>query len=106
MVFYRKMYIWGALLIFLPPLLGYIFGLKGSGGLAVISIMANGQYVLSGLSRLQKADTLGLTGEERKSYLRRAGGVSIIAGTLSSILFAAMLALVVLGLYLGDKSTH
>jgi hypothetical protein len=105
--FYRKMYIWGALFIFLPPLLGYLFGLKGNAGIAAgMSVMGNSQYVLSALSRLKKADMLGLVGEERKNYLRRAGGVSIVAGTLSSVLFAAMLAVVILGVYLRHKSAH
>jgi hypothetical protein len=99
--FYRKMYIFGSLLIFLPALAGYLFGLTGNAGLVgALSVSANSQYVQSGMRRLQKADELGLIGERRQEYLRRAGGVSIVAGTLTGILFALLMAAVVLGIYL------
>jgi hypothetical protein len=99
--FYRKMYIFGSLLIFLPALAGYLFGLTGNAGLVgALSVSANSQYVQSAMKRLQKADELGLIGERRQEYLRRAGGVSIVAGTLTGILFALLMAAVVLGIYL------
>jgi hypothetical protein len=99
--FYRKMYIFGSLSIFLPPLAGYLFGLTGNAGLVgALAVSANSQYVQSAMKRLQKADELGLIGERRQKYLQRAGGVSIVAGTLTGILFALMIALLVLSLYL------
>jgi len=99
--FYRKMYLAGAALIFLPILAGYLFGLTGNAGaMAGVSVIANSQYVLLGIRRLRKADALGLDGEERKEYLRRAGGVSVVACVLSGLLCAAIYTLAVLGAYL------
>jgi hypothetical protein len=106
--FYRKMYLAGAGLIFLPMLAAYLFGLTGNAGaMAGVSLIANGQYVLLGMRRLLKADALGLVGEERKEYLRRAGGVSVVAGVLTGLLAAAIFAMAILGAYLKHhKSAH
>jgi hypothetical protein len=106
--FYRKMYITGTLLIFLPALLNYLFGFTGNVGVAVALCMtANKQYVFSGISRLKKADALGLRNEERREYLRRAGGVSLVAGVLSGIFFAAIAVLAFAGAYLKHhKAIH
>jgi hypothetical protein len=105
--FYRRMYLEGAFLVFLPPLLGYLFGIFGNAAsMAGLGVTANSQYVLSALKRLQKADALGLIGAERADYLRRAGGVSITAGVLSGLLAAAMLATAIFAAYLEYKSTY
>ncbi len=106
--FYRKMYITGSLLIFLPVLLNYLFGFTGNAGIAVALCMtANRQYVFSGISRLKKADALGLKNQERREYLRRAGGVSVVAGVLAGMSFAAVMALAFVGVYLKhQKSIH
>jgi hypothetical protein len=99
--FYRRMYLAGALIIFLPMLAAYLFGFAGNAGFgAGLAVLANSQYVLSGMRRLLKADALGLAGEERQEYLRRAGGVSVVAGVLASISYAAIIALAILGVYL------
>jgi hypothetical protein len=102
------MYIFGSLLIFLPALAGYLFGLTSNAGLVgALSVSANSQYVQSAMKRLRKADELGLVGERRQEYLRRAGGVSIVAGTLTGILFALLVAAFVLSVYLEhNKSAH
>jgi hypothetical protein len=99
--FYRRMYLAGSLIIFLPVLAAYLFGSAGNIGIGVVlAVLANSQYVLSGMRRLLKADALGLAGEERQEYLRRAGGVSVVAAVLASMLFASMAAVVIIGLYL------
>jgi hypothetical protein len=104
--FYRKMYITGALIIFLPPLASYLFGFTGNVGIAVgLGSTANRQYVLSGMKRVQKADALGLAGEERQEYLRRAGGVSVLAGVLASLLLAVAFAALLLGAYLKHRKS-
>lgn len=96
--FYRKMYITGTLLIFVPALINYLFGLTGNIGVAAgLYVTANSQYVLSGIRRIEKADTLGLIGNERRDYLRRAGGVSVVAGTLAGLLCAAVFILAIVG---------
>lgn len=102
--FYRKMYITGTLLIFLPVLLNYLFGLTGNLGVAAgLYLTANVQYVWSGIKRIEKADTLGLIGDERRDYLRRAGGVSVVAGTLSGLLCAAIVIAAFAGAYLTHR---
>jgi hypothetical protein len=106
--FYRKMYITGTLLIFLPPLLSYLFGLTGNAGIAAgLCVTANRQYVLSAIKRIEKVDALKLIGDERRDYLRRAGGVSVVAGTLSGILCAVVFALAIAGAFLTQhKAIH
>jgi hypothetical protein len=97
--FYRKMYAVGAVLVLLPVVLGF-FGLTGGGGsLAVAGILAKGIYVQTALGGILKADALGLSGPERSQYLERAGGVSVIAGTLAGFVFVAMLGLAILALF-------
>jgi hypothetical protein len=104
--FYRKMYIFGSLLIFLPALADYLFGFAGSAGLAgALAVSANSQYVQSAMKRLQKADALGLIGERRQEYLRRAGGVSIVAGILTGILLALAAAALIIGAYLDHNKS-
>ena len=92
--FYRKMYIYGAMLIFVPIIMSYLLGSAGGGSTALFSaMMAKGWYVQSGLNRILKADGLGLTGLERSDYLKRAGGVSLTAGAFAGFVYVAMLAL-------------
>jgi hypothetical protein len=99
--FYRKMYVTGSLLIFLPALASYLLGIAGNAGLgAALAISANSQYVLSGLRRLQKADALGLIGQRRQEYLRRAGGVSIVAGVCAGVMLALAASAAILDAYL------
>lgn len=106
--FYRKMYVLGALLIFVPPLLGYLFGIGGNAGLGVgLAVSGKSLYVHLAMRRLTKADALGLVGEEREAYLRRAGGVSVTAGVLAGLLFAVFVTLAIFGAYLKHhKSAH
>ncbi len=92
--FYRKQYVLGALVVLLPIVLGYLIGGGGSGGaFAAIAMIAKPSYVRAALDRLAKADELRLVGEERAEYLRRAGGVSSIAGGVAGIALAGLLVL-------------
>jgi hypothetical protein len=92
--FYRKMYAYGAIIILLPIILGYLFASASGGGsmVVVFAIFAKGWYVNSALQRIVKADQLGLTGPERISYLQRAGGVSLTAGLFAGFIYAIFLA--------------
>ena len=90
--FYRKMYLQGAVWLVLPIVLVMIMG-AGAGGTSMTIIYlldGNREYVQYANSRLKNADRLGLTGDERVNYLRRAGGVSWAAGTLAGIIYAGM----------------
>jgi hypothetical protein len=91
--FYRKMYLFGAALIFIPLIAGYLLGSAGTGAAIVFVIGAKGWYVNSGLSRIGKADKLGLTGAERADYLQRAGGVSWPAGIFAGLIYGSLIAL-------------
>jgi hypothetical protein len=95
--FFRKMYLWGAALIVLPIILGLVIGGTGGGGtMFAFALFAKPLYVHTALARISKANQLSLTGAERDDYLRRAGGVSIVAGVLAGILYAALLAMLIL----------
>jgi hypothetical protein len=106
--FYRKMYITGSLLILAPIVAAYLVGIGGQAGIsAAVAVSANSLYVTAAMRRLEKADALGLFGERRQDYLKRAGGVSVVAGTLSGILCAAVVGLAILGAVIEHrKSVH
>jgi hypothetical protein len=104
--FYRKMYAYGAMIIILPIILGYLFGSAGSALPILFAVWAKGWYVTYALHRIIKADTLGLTGAERSDYLQRAGGVSLPAGIFAGLLYAALLALVILAATMDPKAGH
>lgn len=94
--FYRKQYIWGAAVILLPVIASLLFGFAGAGGMAIVfACSAKSLYVRTALRRILKADDLGLAGDERVDYLRRAGGVSVVAavfaGLLLALFYAAMI---------------
>ena len=93
--FYRKLYAYGAMLIILPLILGYLLG-SSSGALSIVfAVLAKGIYVQTALGRIVMADRMGLAGAERSAYLNRAGGVSMIAGVFAGIVFVSLLALVI-----------
>jgi hypothetical protein len=93
--FYRKMYLYGAMLIFLPIIFAYLFGSAGGSVPIIFAVWAKGWYVRAGLERIIKADRLGLTDAERSDYLQRAGGVSVPAGIFAGFVYACLLALVI-----------
>ncbi len=96
--FYRKMYAYGAVILFAPPLIAYLFGMTGGGGWAAMWIMSARSsmrlYVDRALDRIAKADQLGLTGADRFDYLQRAGGVSLTAGVFAGVIYALLVGLV------------
>lgn len=94
--FYRKMYIYGAMFLLVPLVLGMLFPTASVALYVCSAIMGKTLYVQIGLGRILKADALGLAGEERKSYLQRAGGVSVLAGAIGGLIFAAALIVVIL----------
>lgn len=106
--FYRRMYVTGTLLIIVPLLAAYLLGFTSNAGISAgICVWANNHYVRSAIRRLKKADALGLVGEERSDYLRRAGGVSVVAGVLASVLLVAAVALAFFSVYLKHhKAAH
>jgi hypothetical protein len=104
--FYRKMYTYGAMLIFLPLVFGYLFGSAGGSTSILFAVWAKGLYVKYGLERIAKADKLGLTGAERADYLQRAGGVSLPAGIFAGLIYACFLALLILAFTVRRKAGH
>jgi hypothetical protein len=96
--FYRKMYLMGGMLVILPIVMGLLLGGTGSSGMWVIfTMMAKPIYVQTALRRITKADGLGLAGEERRDYLQRAGGVSLVAGLFTGFIYVGLIALTVMG---------
>jgi hypothetical protein len=85
----------GAVVLFLPMLLKYLIGGISMGSIVIFAISAKSWYVTTAMARIAKADQLGLEGDERMDYLRRAGGVSLIAGLLAGFVFAGAILLVI-----------
>ncbi|HLH95837.1 MAG TPA: GYF domain-containing protein [Xanthobacteraceae bacterium] len=105
--FYRKMYVIGAIVLIAPALAAYLIGFTGNAGIsAVLATLANRIYISIAMRRLKKADTLALVGEERRDYLRRAGGVSVVAGTLAGLVLAASFASIIFAEYLKYQKSH
>jgi hypothetical protein len=104
--FYRKMYVLGALLIFLPLIFAYLFGSAGGSTWLLFAMWAKGLYVNSALERISKADQLGLTGAERSNYLQRAGGVSVPAGIFAGLIYVCLLALVIFAAFIDHYPGH
>jgi Protein of unknown function (DUF2628) len=101
-LFYRKLYLYGALCIVVPLVLAFVFDLSAGSSIAVvIGMSAKAWYVGAGLQRIAKADELGLLDKERRDYLRRAGGVSTIAGVLVGIAYAAIIVLIIFSIVTG-----
>jgi hypothetical protein len=91
--FYRKMYIYGAVMLLLP-VIGRMAPLGPALNLAAASV-AKTLYVHRALARIVTADELRLVGAHRSSYLTQAGGVSLAAGILGGLLYAATFAFAV-----------
>jgi hypothetical protein len=104
--FFRKMYLYGAVLIFTPLLLSYLFGGAGGATPIVFAMFAKRWYVNCALGRITKADQLGLSGAERIDYLQRAGGVSWPAGILAGLIYGFAIALVVVAVMARHKARH
>ena len=104
--FYRKMYVYGAMMIFLPLIFLYLFGWAGSGGLLLFASEAKGWYVNNALGRISKADELGLTGPERADYLQRAGGVSLPAGIFAGLIYGFCVVVLIFAIVTRHKSGH
>jgi hypothetical protein len=91
-LFYRKLYLYGALCFAIPVAIGLLFDMTMAGGAAiVIAVSAKAWSVAAGLRRIAAADRLELHGEERRDYLRHMGGVSPAAGWLVGILHIVLL---------------
>jgi hypothetical protein len=103
--FYRKMYTYAAIVIFLPMIFGYLFGRVGGSAFILFAIEAKAWYVSHALSRISKAGALGLTGPERADYLQRAGGVSLPAGIFAGLIYSLLLAFVIIAVAT-HKSGH
>src|ERR1700734_2069751 len=85
--FYRKMYGTGAVILFVPMILDYLFGGTGAGAWIFFAMVAKSLYVDAALARITKADRMGLQGADRPDYLKRAGGVSLAGGLLAGFAY-------------------
>jgi hypothetical protein len=103
-LFYRKLYLYGALCTVIPLAIALAFDLSAGSGIAVvIALSARAWYVSAGLQHIGKADQLGLLGAERSDYLRRVGGVSPAAGVLVGLVHAALAALLIADIIGGSE---
>jgi len=102
--FYRKLYVYGAMVIFLPVIFSYLFGSIGGGSFIIFAGGAKTWYVNHALGRIAKADDLGVTGHERTEYLERAGGVSLPAGIFAGIIYGLLIAFVIMAIAVRHKT--
>ena len=103
--FYRKMYAYGAMIIILPMVLGYLFGSAGSALPILLALWAKGWYVNYALSRIVKADKLDL--RRRAHRLPAAGGWrSLPAGIFAGLIYVSLLALVIFAAITKQKTGH
>jgi hypothetical protein len=103
-LFYRKLYLLGALCLVIPLAIALVFDLDAGSDIAVavvIAVSAKAWYVSAGLRRIAEADQLELLGEERSDFLRRTGGVSPSAGWLAGFVQAAIAVLVIVNMIEG-----
>jgi uncharacterized protein DUF2628 len=101
-LFYRKLYLLGALCLVIPVTVALVFDLSAGSGIAVvIAVSAKAWYVAAGLRRIAEADQLELLGAERSDFLRRTGGVSRSAGWLVGFLHAAIAVLFIVSIMEG-----
>lgn len=104
------MYLFGAIVFFLPPIIGAILtsmGIDGnfSGISIAFAILAKNYYVENALKHLAMADEKRIFGNERSAYLQQAGGVSNLAGAIALAVFVLMTALIFMSLFLGSGSS-
>jgi hypothetical protein len=105
--FYRRLYLFGAVVFLMPIVLSLLFGDIGLAGMwGAFAILSKSMYVQIALHRVLKANRLGLTGAEREDYLRRAGGTSWLAGILAGALYALILAFFVFATFYAHKNQH
>ena len=103
-LFYRKLYLLGALCLVIPLAIALVFDLDAASDIAVavvIAVSAKAWYVSAGLRRIAEADQLELLGAERSDFLRRTGGVSPSAGWLAGFVQAAIAVLVIVNMIEG-----
>jgi len=104
--FYRKIYAYGAIVILIPVVFSYLFGIFGGSSFFIFATDAKVWYVKYALERIAKVDKLGLTGTERTDYLQRAGGVSLTAGIFAGLIYAFLLSVVVLAIATRHHAHH
>ncbi|HKW53045.1 MAG TPA: DUF2628 domain-containing protein [Stellaceae bacterium] len=87
-MFYRRLYLYGAICVLIPVVATLVFGAADGGiGFAIVAALSvKAWYVSAGLRRIAEADRLELQGDERRDYLRHMGGVSPAAGWLVGLL--------------------
>jgi hypothetical protein len=91
--FYRKCYAVGAVALAVPAMLSLLHYETLATLVPVgFAIYGKSLYVQSALVQIRRADELDLDGRERAEFLRLAGGVSILGGTIGAVLYVTLLA--------------
>ena len=105
---YRKLWLWLVFSISAGFALPAILPTGGSGvatGVGIAFAMMGKSLVVKGAWKAaQKADEEGLKGEERRSFLRRKGGVSTLAAIIASIVVALAVVIMVIAIANDDTA--
>jgi hypothetical protein len=100
--FYRKMYLVGATVLMVPIVLAFSSSMAVAGvpvALVPVATLGNTIYAYAARRRIEKADKLGLVGDERKDYLQHAGGVSLAAGAVAGFVYAGLMASAIIDIF-------
>lgn len=100
--FYRKMYIWGALLLLVPIVLVMVFPaleqIPSAGFAGAIAVAANSAYLGFATGRVKKlrarAENEGLSDDEFIELLESKGGVSVAGAVFGAMITLSLIALV------------
>ncbi|PJI43430.1 DUF2628 domain-containing protein [Ferrovibrio sp.] len=100
--FYRRMYLYGAVLLVTPIVIALLFpsfSMSGNTGIAIaISVMANPVYFYYARQRVTRIEKrIDLSPQSRDDLIRRAGGVSIFGAILGGALTAAVFIIIIAG---------
>ncbi|MDJ0931333.1 DUF2628 domain-containing protein [Breoghania sp.] len=94
-LFYRKMYLYGIVVLLIPILIALIFPrLSSSSGLGLavaIGMQGSGFYLDAVRRRIGKIEALGLPAAERDDLLRERRGVSAIGASFGALIVIALM---------------
>lgn len=95
--FYRKMFLAGAAILLVPPILILVFpalATVSTGGLVgMLVVLSNRWYVERAIRKIRKIEELGLPSDERDARIRQSGGTSKFGAFLGSLIYVAIFAL-------------
>lgn len=95
--FYRRMYLFGILLLVIPVAVGFVLpqaAQLGAPGIAVVlAVLANRWYVSGAIEKIERIKALNLPDAERNERIQDAGGVSPAGAIFGVLIVFALVAI-------------